>query len=79
MEVGVRVEAEDLRTGKIRHTASAYLTFVALADDGRPMEVHPLVFETDDEIRRHREAAARREVRLKERRKEKADQNAAKI
>jgi uncharacterized protein (TIGR00369 family) len=79
MEVGVRVEAENLRTGKIRHTASAYLTFVALDDNGRPMEIEPLVLETEDERRRNRESAARREMRLKERRKEKANQDSGHI
>lgn len=75
MEIGVRVEAENLRTGEVRHTASAYLTFVALDDDGRPMEIQPLILETDDEKRRNRDAAARREMRLKERKKEMANQN----
>lgn len=77
MEVGVRVEAEDLRTGQVRHTASAYLTFVALDGDGRPMEIQPLVCESEDEMRRNKEAAARREMRLGERRKEKASQEGA--
>ncbi len=67
MEVGVRVEAENFLTGKVRHTASAYLTFVALDAQGKPMEVPPLILDTEDEKRRNREAMARREVRLKER------------
>ena len=40
MEVGVRVTVENVKTGEVRHTASAYLTFVALDDDGQPMAVH---------------------------------------
>ncbi len=67
MEVGVRVEAEDLLTGEIRHTGSAYLTFVALDENGRPKEVPSLKLETDTERRRHRQALDRREVRLQER------------
>ena len=67
MEVGVRVEAEDITTGLITHTSSAYLTLVALDEDGRPREVPPLVPETDQEKRRHREAELRRENRLAER------------
>ncbi len=67
MEVGVRVESENLRTREIRHTASAYLTFVALDEDGRPTELPPLILETPDEIRRNSEAKSRREVRLRER------------
>jgi acyl-CoA hydrolase len=66
MEVGVRVETEDLKTGEIRHTASAYLSFVALDDNFRPRPVPPLVLETDEERRRNRQAQARRRVRLAE-------------
>ena len=74
MEVGVRTEAEDVITGEVRHTASAYLTFVALDENGRPKEVPLLLLDTDDERRRNREARARREVRLLEKKKEKACQ-----
>jgi uncharacterized protein (TIGR00369 family) len=74
MEVGVRVEAENLLLGEVRHTASAYLTMVALGTDGRPLQVPPLILETDEELRRNREAIARKKVRLEERKKEKADQ-----
>jgi uncharacterized protein (TIGR00369 family) len=70
MEAGVRVEAENLLTGELRHTASAYITFVALDKNGRPRPVPPLILENEDEERRHREARARREVRLAERRSE---------
>lgn len=70
MEVGVRVEAENIFTGEIRHTASAYLTFVALDKEGRPREVAPLVIETEEEMRRNREAKTRREARLAEKRRE---------
>src|SRR5579884_135086 len=51
MEVGVRVEAEDLQTGVVRHVSSAHLVFVALDDQGRPREVPPIVAETDEEKR----------------------------
>jgi uncharacterized protein (TIGR00369 family) len=70
MEVGVRVEAENLITGEVRHTASAYLTYVALGKDGRPQPVPQLIIETDDEKRRNREAKLRRESRLAERKQE---------
>jgi len=66
MEVGVRVEAENIITGTVRHTASAYLTFVALDENGRPRQVPPLLIETEEEIRRNREAKIRREARLAE-------------
>jgi len=71
MEIGVRAEAEDVLTGQVRHIASAYLTHVALDEDGRPKEVPPLILESQDEIRRNREARARREARLTEKTKEK--------
>lgn len=67
MEVGVRVEAENLSTGEIRHTNSAYLTFVALDEAGKPTEVPPLLQDTETAKRRHREAELRRELRQKER------------
>lgn len=75
MEIGVRVEAENVMTGEVRHTASAYLTYVALDRNGRPHEVPQLILETGDEKRRNREAKARREIRLAERKKEAGCQN----
>jgi acyl-CoA hydrolase len=74
MEVGVRVEAENFLNGQARHTASAYLTFVALGNDGRPVEVPPLILETEEEKRRHQEAVARREMRLAEKVRERKSQ-----
>jgi acyl-CoA hydrolase len=67
MEVGVRVEAEKPRTGELRHTSTAYLTMVALDDDGRPTEIPGLVTNSPDEARREREAQTRRRNRLAER------------
>ena len=67
MEVGAYVQSEDIKAGKIQHTASAYLTLVALGEDGRPTAVPPLILETDEEIRRNRDAQARKELRLGER------------
>ena len=68
MEVGVRVESEHVRTREVTHTSTAYLTMVALDDDGRPAQVPPLEPVTADEIRRAREAQGRRDNRLAERR-----------
>lgn len=64
MEVGVRVDAENPKTGEIFHTASAYTTFVALGSNGKPTEVPGLVCETADEKRRYEEGKRRREDRL---------------
>jgi acyl-CoA hydrolase len=67
MEVGVRVEAEDPLTGLVKHASTAYLTFVALDDHGRPTPVPGLEPRTADEERRMREAEIRRSHRLAER------------
>ena len=69
MEVGVRVESETVRTGEVLHTSTAYLTMVALDDEGKPKQVPPLTPETPDETRRAREAQLRRDNRLAERRR----------
>lgn len=63
MEVGVRVESEDLRTGKVMHTSSAYLVYVAMDSEGRPAEVPPLIAESEDEKRRMEAARVRRSRR----------------
>lgn len=67
LEVGVRVEAEDLTTGVITHCASAYLVFVALGDDGAPNKVPVLTPRTAQQKRRFEEARQRRQKRLAER------------
>ena len=64
MEVGVRVVTERLTTGEQRHTCSAYLTFVALDENGRPVPIPQAIPETEDEKRRYRQAGERREHRL---------------
>jgi acyl-CoA hydrolase len=64
MEVGVRVEAEDLVSGERTHTSSAYLVFVALDQHGRPRPVPLLEPETGEQRRRQAEAKIRREHRL---------------
>ncbi len=68
MEIGVRVETENLMTGAKLHTCSAYLTFVAVDENGRPISIPPVVPETPEEHRRYREAGERREYRLAVRR-----------
>lgn len=70
MEVGVRVEAENLFTGEVRHTNSAYLTFVHLDEKGRPASVPELLLETEAAVRRDREARQRRNMREELRRAE---------
>jgi acyl-CoA hydrolase len=67
MEIGVRVETENLVTGLRRHTNSCYLTFVAIDRNGKPVPVPSLKPDTPDEIRRFKAAKERRERRLQER------------
>ena len=65
MEVGVRVEAENIQSREVLHTSTAYLVFVALDADNRPRPVAPVVAEEPDELRRQREAKIRRAARLR--------------
>lgn len=65
MEVGIRVEAEDPQTGKVRHTNSCYVTMVAIDKKGNPTEVPPLKPETPDEKRRYKEGEQRYKLRKK--------------
>lgn len=67
MEVGVKVEAENPLTSEMFHTASAYLTFVAVDSEGKPSKIPSLVPETDIEKRRFAAAQKRRELRLSDR------------
>ena len=67
MEIGVRVETENLISAEKRHTASAYLTYVALDKSGKPQRVPTLILETEDDRRRNSAARQRREMRLKKR------------
>jgi acyl-CoA hydrolase len=65
MEVGVRVDAENLLTGDHRYVASAYLTMVAIDRKGKPKAVPPLVPESEEDLRRFREGEKRKQERLK--------------
>jgi acyl-CoA hydrolase len=67
MEVGVKVMTENLLTGERLHTCSAYVTFVALDEAGKPAPVPPVAPESEEEKRRYREAGERREYRLAQR------------
>lgn len=71
MEVGVKVFAEDILTGRRQHTCSAYLTFVALDEHGNRKTIVPVIPETEEEQRRYRQAGERRQYRLAHRAREK--------
>ena len=64
MEVGVKVFVEDLITGELKHTSSAYLTFVAIDQHGNRVAVPAVIPESEDEKRRYQEAGQRRAYRL---------------
>lgn len=63
MEIGIRVEAQDIRSGKSRHTNSCYFTMVAVDDSGKPAEVPTLEILTDVEEKRQRAAGVRKTLR----------------
>jgi acyl-CoA hydrolase len=64
LEVGVRVESENVERRAVRHTCTAFLTMVALGEDEKPMAIPALVPVTEEELRRCDEANLRREIRL---------------
>ena len=65
MEIGVRIEAENLTSGKVTHTGSCYLTYVAIDENGNPTEVPEIILETPEEKRRWEAGKNRREERLR--------------
>ena len=69
MEIGVRIDAESPFTGEVRHTATAYLTFVAIDDKNKPTKIPKIIPETEDEKRRYQRAKNRHLIRRKERSK----------
>jgi acyl-CoA hydrolase len=76
MEVGVKVWAENTRTGSIVHVASAYLVFVAIDENGQPVGIPAVIPQTPDELRRYEGALRRREHREAENARRKADKQA---
>ena len=70
MEVGVRIESENPKTGHLYHTSSAYLTFVSLNDNGKPQRLDDIKPENDIEIRRFNEGKIRHEERKQRLRKD---------
>ena len=70
MEIGVRIESENPKTGDIYHTSSAYLTFVSLNENGKPRRVDNINLENDNEIRRFNEGKIRHEERKERLRKD---------
>jgi acyl-CoA hydrolase len=73
MEVGVKVFSENVLTGERKHTSTAYVTFVAVDEEGKPRPAPPLILETAADRRRYREAGERRRIRLAYRHKRRFD------
>jgi acyl-CoA hydrolase len=69
MEVGVRAMVEDARAGTLRHVSSAYVTYVAVDREGKPVPVPCVVAETEHQKRRFVDALRRREMRAEESRR----------
>ena len=67
LEVGVKVFAQNFKEAIVKHTNSAYLTFVSVDSQGRPVKAIEALPETNEEKRRFNEALIRRENRLKSR------------
>ncbi len=67
LEVGVRVTKENVLTGEKKHANSAYLTFVAIDEEGKPVAVEPIKPVTQEQKRRYADAGRRRQLRLKHR------------
>jgi acyl-CoA hydrolase len=65
MEVGCRVETEDMTTGQRRYVTKAYLTFVAIDGQGKPRPISPLELVSEEDHRRHADAEFRRAERLR--------------
>tara|TARA_B100001115_G_C15791916_1_gene390587 strand:+ start:723 stop:1187 length:465 start_codon:yes stop_codon:yes gene_type:complete len=68
MEVGVRIDTENRKTGKLKHTASAYLTFVAIDENGKTIKVPQVDAQSEEEQRRFKEGQKRykeRKLKLK--------------
>jgi acyl-CoA hydrolase len=65
LEVGCRVETEDMSSGARRYTTKAYLTFVAVDAETKPRTITPLTLDNDDDRRRFSDGLARRQLRLK--------------
>ena len=65
MEIGVRIDAENVKTGQRKHTASAYFTFVSLDEDGKPQKISDIIAESKDEKRRYQEGKERHAQRIK--------------
>lgn len=63
MIIGIRVEAQNVKSGVVRHTNSCYFTMVAKDESDKPQEVPKLILETRDDVRRFLEAMRRKDIR----------------
>ncbi|MFA7552852.1 MAG: acyl-CoA thioesterase [Spongiibacteraceae bacterium] len=70
MEIGIQVIAENLQQGTVRHTNSSYFTMIAVDEHGKPTPIKAITPSTDDEKRRWKEAALRRQQRQRDNEKQ---------
>ncbi|WP_226390660.1 acyl-CoA thioesterase [Penaeicola halotolerans] len=63
MIIGIKVIAENVKTGTVKHTNTCYFTMVAKGDDDKPMRVPELILETETDIRRFAEAIKRKDFK----------------
>lgn len=75
MEAGVKVYAENLKSGTYIHTNSAYMTFVGLNAEGKSAASPQIIPESDEEMRRFADAMDRRSRRLKHREQQAKDRS----
>ncbi len=61
MVIGLRVEAENIRTGEVKHCNSSYFTMVAKDDDGKSVPVPGLILDTEEAVRRFARSIKRQE------------------
>ena len=72
MEVGVRIEAENMLTGTVKHVASAYLIFVALDEHCKPVPIAPVIPQSEAEQLRYQQG----QLRYKQRQENRAQHRA---
>ena len=72
MVVGVRVEAEDIKTGIVKHCNSSYFTMIAKDENGKNAPVPGLILDTIPEVRRYIRSIKQKEQGIKRRKKFKA-------
>lgn len=61
--VGIRVEAQNIKSGLIKHTNSSYFTMVAKGDDDKPTQVPELILQDKEQVKRFIECVGMKEIK----------------